>query len=134
MLVPAGVLVLVMLGALSVDTAVAYMAKRELSNAADAAVNDAVTVALTPEALQRGDEGRPDGDRAAQVVRQALVGRRIAGGTVRPEDVVPSTDGDMVTVEVQLIAPRIFGKAIPGTSGTVLVRARSQAQLDFRQG
>src|SRR3954452_750854 len=51
-LVPAGVLVLMLLGAIAVDFSVAYLAKRQLEAAAGAAVNDAAGAGLDERALR----------------------------------------------------------------------------------
>ena len=54
MLAPAGLLVLMLLGGLAVDSAIALGAQRELENRIVGAVNDATVLSLTPDELQRG--------------------------------------------------------------------------------
>ena len=50
LLVPAGVLVLVIFGALAVDAALAFLGQRALTDAAAAAANDAAAAASSPSA------------------------------------------------------------------------------------
>src|SRR5438552_16034305 len=54
-LVPAGVLVLMILGAICVDFSIAYLAQRQLQDAASAAVNDAAGAGLDEARLRVGD-------------------------------------------------------------------------------
>ncbi len=55
LLFPAALLIMVALAAITVDSAIAFMAQRELVNATAAAANDAATEALSDTAFYRGD-------------------------------------------------------------------------------
>lgn len=132
MLVPAGVLVLMVLASISADSAVAFLAKRELQNQAAAAANDAVTLGLTAEALQNGAAAEPDPALVDRVVHRRLDGYQIAGMTVDPADVVAETDGTVVTVNVEGTVPYIFARAVPGSRDTAVVRATAIAELRSR--
>jgi hypothetical protein len=56
LLVPVGILIVVLLGSLVVDSAVVFLAEREAESAASAAANDLAALALDEEALRT--EGR----------------------------------------------------------------------------
>jgi len=134
MLVPAGVLILLILGAIAVDSSLAFMAQRELHNAAIGAVNDAVTVSIGDEALQRGTEARPNGQRASALVHDRLDGLRIGRMTVLAGDVQVVTDEEAktVTVRVEGDMPYLFAPAVPGSRRSAHVVAQTAAQLQFR--
>ena len=76
MLMPAAVLVFIVLGALCVDFASVYGAKRELSNAAAAAANDVASQALDVDPCVAGEllhgtdfgDSQPERSGAVQVV------------------------------------------------------------------
>ena len=86
MLVPAGVLVLVILGAIAVDSAIAFLAQRELTGAAAAAANDAAAAAISDQTFYSGQpSARPgaveiDDEAARRVVQAALESRAPARG------------------------------------------------------
>jgi len=129
--VPAGLLVLIALAAISVDSAVAYLGQRELNNAADAAVNDAVTVSLTAEQLQLGPDAKPDAARAVRVVHAALDGATFGSMIIRPEDVEVRVDNAAASVSVMVEGDvdYIFSPAIPGARSSQHIRAQSEARL-----
>lgn len=132
MLVPAAVLVLFLLGAVAVDSAVAVLGQRELSAAASAAANDAVAAALS-DARFYGHEG---GDPGAVVVDQAAAQRVAAEALRRMElhgvepdgdPVVTVVDHNQVCVRISGRVRAVFGLAIPGASQTHAVRGRATA-------
>src|SRR4051794_17813956 len=77
MLAPAGFLVLLLLASVSVDSAIAFLGRRQLENAVTAAANDAATVAIPDgpagATLQAGGDARPDSVHAEQVARQRVL-------------------------------------------------------------
>ena len=132
LLVPAGVLVLFVLGAIAVDAAVAFLAQRELTGAAAAAANDAATAAVSDEAFYRGDGGGGPGDididdgAATRVARLALEARAPRGirdlrlATVR-------APGRQVCVVVTGEVDHVFARAIPGVRHSTTVSGRAVA-------
>lgn len=139
MLVPAAVLVLIVLGAMAVDSAVAFMAQRELTSAAAAAANDAAGASVSDNAFYRASGGEPDqivldATRARDLVAVALAERQTSGVTLLgPPDV--RTDLDTVCVTLTGRVDSIFARAIPGAphSRTVTGRAVATAvQADDR--
>lgn len=113
LLVPASVLVLVVLGAIAVDSAVAFLGQRELSNAAAAAANDAAVAALSDRAFYVDGRLAVDPARALVVARHAVSARASRGVEVVSVDVdvTPARDGVCVTVRGRV--PYVFGRALP---------------------
>ena len=118
---------------MAVDSAIAFLAQRELINATAAAANDAATEALSDRSFYEANrvELSASGVEAVAVARiRALIDeRRHHGLTVTAEAVAPAAAGCAWTVRVS--APsrvdELFGKAMPGSSGQVSVHAQSVA-------
>ncbi len=126
MLVPAGVLVLFVLGALSADAAVAFLGQREVSNAAAAAANDAAAAALSDEAFYRGGGALVvDGGRAREVAARAVAARVSKGVDVSGVDV--QVAGDAVCVTVRATVPYVFARALPFGDRAASVTGRAGA-------
>lgn len=130
MLVPAGVLVLVVLGAIAVDSAAAFLAQRELTNAATAAANDAAGAAVSEQSFYRASAGSPvririDGTAARRVAEQAVEARAPRGVTVT--EVSVQVTGGQVCVTLGGTVERVFAKAIPGVTRAVSVEGRATA-------
>jgi hypothetical protein len=127
MLVPAGILVLLVLAAVAVDSSVAFLAQRDLADRTAAVSGDIANLAA--------DDDRLYGDEPVVVLRQdvaeAVVG--LAIDPLRPPhgyeawhaDVV--VDGRTVTVVAEARVRRIFAPALPGVDPVVTVHARSTA-------
>ena len=133
LLFPAALLIMVALAAMTVDSAIAFMAQRELMNATAAAANDAATQALSDSSFYEDNRIALSGaaveaiavDRVFAVVDTA----RHRGLSVTAEAVPPAAAGCAWTVRVAASSTvdELFGKAMPGSSGTVAVSARSSA-------
>lgn len=126
-------LIVVALAAITVDSAIAFMAQRQLANATAAAANDAATAAMSDDAFYRDDrvELSPAAVEAIAVDRvHSLVDpARHHGLTVTAEASPPAGAGCPWTVRVRATArvDELFGAAMPGSGGTVEVRAESAA-------
>lgn len=105
MLMPAAVLVLVVLGAVAVDAAIAFMAQRELQSATAAAANDAAVAALEEARLYECGELSVAADRAATVAAAAF-GARVSDtvDTVGEPDVTVNGGGSTEFIEVTVAA------------------------------
>ena len=124
---------MVALAAMAVDNAIAFMAQRQLVNATAAAANDAATEALSDSAFYEDNriELSPSAvesiavDRVFQLVDES----RHHDLSVTAEAVPPASPGCGWTVRVAASSrvDELFGKAMPGSSGTVAVSARSSA-------
>ena len=135
LLVPAGVLVLVILGAIAVDFAVAFLGQRELSGLASAVANDTATAALSDERFYRGAGG--PGDRigpgrieidpaeARRLAREAVVRRAPRGLS----NIVVETraEGPRVCVRLRGDVDYVFAKAIPGAADGTTVEGTAVA-------
>jgi Flp pilus assembly protein TadG len=123
--VPAGVLVLVVLGAIAVDAAVAFLGQREVSNAAAAAANDAVVVGLSDRAFYTSGLLEVDEARALDVARRAVLARASRG--VEVVDVSVTAEGARVCVTVRGRVPYVFGRALPFVRSSASVQGRAGA-------
>ena len=122
-LLPAAVLVLLILGGICVDFSVAYLAKRQLEDAATAAVNDAAGAGLNEARLRTGD-GQPglDPDQVHDAVLRSLEASVHTPVRLVGEPVV-EVDDTVVTVHVEGEASFVFAPR------TVHVRAVAVAEL-----
>ena len=133
LLFPAALLVMIALAAITVDSAIAFLARRELVNATAAAANDAATEALSDSSFYEDDriELAPGAVESIAVDRVfALVDTgRHHGLSVTAEAMPPTAAGCAWTVRVAATSrvDELFGKAMPGSRGTVAVSARSSA-------
>jgi hypothetical protein len=129
MLMPAAVLVLVVLGGIAVDSAVVFMAQRELAGAVSAAANDAAAEALDEGALYRSGEVVLDPARAAAVAAAAIEARQPQGLRLVGAPVV-RVAGRQVCVRLVADVDHIFAPAVPGgrPSSTVSARAVASAR------
>ncbi|MFP5376927.1 MAG: hypothetical protein ACLGIO_09130 [Acidimicrobiia bacterium] len=128
MLVPAGVLVLFVLGAIAVDAAIGFLAQRELSATAAAVANDAATVALAEDRFYADDAaGRLEVDEgaAAEVVRRGLELRAPRG--VHDVSWSVRAAGDQVCVTLTGRVPYLFSRIVPGAPQHAAVRGRAVA-------
>jgi Flp pilus assembly protein TadG len=133
LLFPAAMLIMVALAAVTVDSAIAFMAQRQLANATAAAANDAATEALSDRSFY--EQNRVELSQSA--VESIAVDRVLAlvdsarhhGLSVTAEASPPAGAGCSWTVRVRASSrvDELFGKAMPGSSGTVAVHAESTA-------
>lgn len=133
LLFPAAVFIVVALAAVAVDSSIAFLGERELSNATAAAANDAAGVAVSDPAFYRS--GRIELDPAAvervavNRVRTALDDGRHHDLAVVARAVPPSAPGCGWTVQVSARArvSYIFSSAVPGAPDSVTVDATTVA-------
>jgi hypothetical protein len=124
---------MVALAAMTVDSAVRFLAQRELVNATAAAANDAATEALSDRAFYEGNSIELSGSavEALAVERvSALVDQnRHHNLSVTAEAIRPANSGCAWTVRVTASSQvdELFGRALPGSSGRVEVHATSKA-------
>jgi len=129
MLMPAAVLVLLILGAITVDYAHLYLQKQELQTAAEAAVNDALTWGLDQAALRRGDGVALDGRRVRDAVTASLAAHG-TGLTLTAPPVIDQLGPTRLRVTLVARVDYVFVPAIAGMSRSALVRASATADLD----
>lgn len=128
MMVPAAVLVLLVLAAIAVDSAIAFLAQRELANTAVAVANDAAGAALSePAFYATGAGGRVeiDDDAARGLVREALAARAPAG--IQDVAAQVSAPGQQICVTLTGRVRYLFARAIPGAASGTTVTGRAGA-------
>jgi Flp pilus assembly protein TadG len=132
LLFPAGLLIMVALAAITVDSAIAFQAQHELANATAAAANDAATEALSDRAFYEDDlielSSAAVEAVAVQRVRQLVDTARHRELVVRAV-ATPPAQGCAWTVQVTASSrvDELFGRAMPGSDGEAAVRAASVA-------
>jgi len=124
MLMPAAVLVVLVLAAITVDTAVVHLARRELRLAADSAASDAVAYGLDERRLRAGEGPVLDAGRVHDAVVGNLAADRLLDRLAAPPEVTIGADGS-ITVTLTRRVDDVFGRAL-GADDT-LVRARGRA-------
>ena len=130
MLMPAAVLVFVVLGAIAVDFAVAFLAEREVSNAAAAAANDAAGAALDADRFYADGAVRLDRERAVEVGRAAVAAAGLDDLDEVDVQVRVAADAPVVTVTVSARARYVFATALPGGPDGVDVAATATATAE----
>lgn len=128
LLVPAGVLVLVVLGSLAVDFAIAFLGEREVASLASAAANDAATAAVDRAHLRATGEFRIDEALAREVVASTLAASSHEVDLDAAEVEVLDLDGEpAVRVRLTGRIGYVFAKAIPGAPESAQVGASAVA-------
>ncbi len=129
MLMPAGVLIVLILGALAVDSAILFLGERELADLSAAAANDAATGAIVEDAFYECGRLELDADRARSVALTVAQAR--VSDAVELTDVAVATRNDREPPAVEVTATGtvrlVFTPAVPGTSRSRAVQARSVA-------
>lgn len=129
MLMPAGVLIVLILGALAVDSAIMFLGERELADLTAAAANDAATAALRPETFYECGRLELDAERAETIARTVTATRVSDAVTLTglSAEVNNGADPPEVTVAASGTVRLIFTPAVPGSTRTRAVSARSVA-------
>ena len=128
MLVPAGVLVVVLLGAVAVDLSAAHLAQRRLVQVTERAADDAAGM-LDRDALRSGGPVRTNRGQATELARMHLASLDVPGLERRGVDVAVSPDGTQVSVRSGATVRRLFGRGLPGVSPTYRITAQATARL-----
>ena len=125
MLVPAGLLIMLMLGAIAFDLSLVYLRQRQAASTAVDVANDLATLALDTAHLRATGDYRLDGGRAAQLAEELARSGDVGAAVV---DVQVNVLGpETIEVVVTLRADYVFAKAIPGAADGTEVRARATA-------
>ena len=127
MLVPSGILVLLVLGAIAVDSAVVFLAQRDLANRTAAAANDLASGAVDDVSFYQGGgtiELRQD--RATAFTSLVFSAARRPAGYESLSGSATTT-GRTVRVEATARVRYVFAAAVPGAPRSTTVRAQSTA-------
>jgi hypothetical protein len=123
-LVPAAFLVLIILGALAVDSAAAYLGQRQLHDTLGAAAADAVGAGLSRPKFYANGAVSLTLSQAAQVVCQSVAAQ--ADGDLHDVRLWIAVAGPTIRLEGRASVDAIFGRDIPGF-GVRHVRASGTA-------
>ena len=118
MLMPAGLLIVFVLGSISIEFATVSMRQRALYNAADAAANDAATYAIDQVVLRATGEVVLDPTLVEEAVEVSLRAQGLV--LVRAPLVEVSVDRKTIHLELVQHVPFVIAGALPGTDGTVV--------------
>lgn len=120
LLFPVGVLIVLVLAAVAVDSSIAFLGERELAAAVAAAANDAATEALSDSAFYRRGTVELDRSEVARVV-EARVRSSVDEGRYQALDVqawviapAGSGCGWSLRVEATAMVRYLFASALPG--------------------
>jgi Flp pilus assembly protein TadG len=127
MLMPAAFLILLVLGAIAVDLTAIRVGQRSLLSSATDAANDAVTVGLDEDSYRSGEGYRLDPERVRAAVYAVLYAKGILHRLSTAPTITIHPDSS-VTVELRGKVDHIFGRALPGVSDPVPVRAGATAR------
>ncbi|MFN2505352.1 MAG: hypothetical protein ABR540_14200 [Acidimicrobiales bacterium] len=132
LLFPAGVLIVIVLAAMAVDTSIAFLGERELAGAVAAAANDAATEAISNRAFYDRGQIELDTGEVERVAEARVRGSVDAGRhrdlAVRARVVRPASGcAWALTVEASARVDYLFARALPGGPDEATVDARATA-------
>ena len=110
-LVPAGFLVLIILAAITVDSAVAFLGQRQLGDALAAAANDAAGAAISNSSFYGSGEVVIDPTAATAVICQTVAAQDSGLHQMRLQIAVA---GAVIGVRGTAQVDEVFGRALPG--------------------
>lgn len=134
LLMPAGVLILLILAALSFDLGVGFQRKRALLELADAAANDAVTAGLDQGRLRVDGRYCLDATQVRRSVAAAVTSADFAVEVASVQLLAGDGGGCATgaTVVLRATRPAPFTAAIPGASAAAPLEARATASVVVR--
>jgi uncharacterized membrane protein len=125
MLMPAGVLVVLLLGAISFDLSLVFLRQRQASSVAVDVANDLVSAAFDEEVFRASGTFELDPDLADRIGRSLVDDSDLGGDVVAFAVDVLGADSVQVTLTVRV--DYVFAKAIPGAADGTTVTARATA-------
>lgn len=125
MLMPAGVLVVLMLGAIAFDLSLLFLRQREAASLANDVANDLATLAFDEPLFREAGRFELDPESAERL------GRELIAISDLEDDVVALAieviDSDRVSVSITVEVDYVFARSIPGASDGTTVTGRSEA-------
>lgn len=132
LLVPAGVLIVFVLGGLAVDASAVHLAQRELLDAAASAASDAAGAGIDTATLRATGVLRLDPARARTAAERSLAGQGLAGLDPASVQVEVDPTAATVTVRASRRTRHVFAPALPGSDRSTVVRASASARAATR--
>jgi hypothetical protein len=111
-LVPAAFLVLLLLGALAVDSGAAFLGQRDLSSSIQTAAADAAGAGISPGAFYGQGAVTIDPTQAAAVVCQDMVAQ--GNQNLLDPTVAMAVEGPAVFLQAHAQVKAVFGSIVPG--------------------
>lgn len=130
MLMPAAVLIVLLLGAIAVDSAIVYLGQRQAYNVAFDAANDAAGAGIDADLARSSGALVLDPVRVTEVASDAVAASSVRG--VRLVDVAVEPDG-VVAVTVEVRVEHLFVQAF-GDDGHDTLRITARAGAEVRGG
>lgn len=126
MLMPAAVLIMLLLGAIAVDSAIVYLGQRQAYNVAFDAANDAAGAGFDLEVARTEGEIVYDTDRV-----EALAAQAVAAAALGDLELVSAqVDGTGVVVTVRRTVKHLFVQALGDPAGDVItISARADGEV-----
>lgn len=125
MLMPAGVLIVLLLGAISFDLSLVFLRQRQASGVAVDIANDLASAAFDEEQFRATGAFELDPGRAESLGRSFVDSSDLTGEVIAFDvDVIGS---DSVQVSITVRVDYVFAKAIPGAADSTTVTARATA-------
>jgi Flp pilus assembly protein TadG len=125
MLMPAGALIVLLLGAIAFDLSLVFLRQRQASSLAADVANDLASIALDVPTF------RESGAFVLDPVRADAVGRSLLDASDLADELTSATitvgTADTVTVRVTVSIGYVFAKAIPGAADGTTVTASATA-------
>jgi Flp pilus assembly protein TadG len=126
MLMPVAVLIVLLLGAIAVDSAIVYLGQRQAYNVAFDAANDAAGAGFDPDAARTSGEIVYDRDRVEALAAQAVAAARLDD----LELVSAEIDGTEVVVTVRRTVEHLFVQVLGDPArDEVVVSARVTGEV-----
>jgi hypothetical protein len=126
MLMPAGVLVVLLLGAIAFDLSLVFLRQRQASSLAVDLANDLATAALDEMAFRSDGVFRLDPERAEDLGTGLAAASDLADEIREVE--IEVVEPDTVTVRVVLEVEYVFARALPGAADGTTVAASATVQ------
>jgi uncharacterized membrane protein len=129
-LMPAVVIVLLILGAIAVDSSIAYLGHRQLQDFTASVADQAAAGALDQGSFYNGGTLRLDPSLVGGIVQQAWTAQNGSGGlTITSVTPAYSPDDRTVTITATGTVHDVFGPAV-STHSIVRLTARSSATVE----
>jgi Flp pilus assembly protein TadG len=125
MLMPAAVLVVMVLAAITMDLSLVHLGRRETMAAAEAAANDAATFGLDERAYRTGAGYALDPVRAHRAMQQSIAAAGLADDLASPPQM--AVLGTTVQVRLTIRVNYVFARALPGVAHSTTVTATGSA-------
>ena len=132
LLMPAGLLIVVLLGAIAVDLSNLQLAERRLRSLTRDAANDAVGAGVDEDALRAGGPIELDPESAEEIARLSMTVHWPETIEHGPVHVTVDTAAGTVSVTASGTVLPIFGRALPGVRDGTEVTATATAELRQR--